>query len=143
MATTADTMSAVATMQYGPGASDRRSRIIVFFFFSSRRRHTRFDCDWSSDVCSSDLDSSTEICNSGTTSGIGKIETDVAPPFPKSCLVSFPYALGDVHVSSNNATGWFAAEIADVGNATNYTNCTLNCTANDNSGLPSNWRSSS
>src|SRR5256886_10232869 len=27
----------------------------VIFFFSSRRRHTRFDCDWSSDVCSSDL----------------------------------------------------------------------------------------
>src|SRR5205085_5001401 len=26
-----------------------------FFFFSSRRRHTRFDCDWSSDVCYSDL----------------------------------------------------------------------------------------
>src|SRR2546430_16618661 len=29
--------------------------ICSFFFFSSRRRHTRFDCDWSSDVCSSDL----------------------------------------------------------------------------------------
>src|SRR5256886_7120946 len=28
---------------------------ILCFFFSSRRRHTRFDCDWSSDVCSSDL----------------------------------------------------------------------------------------
>src|SRR2546427_2476268 len=27
----------------------------MFFFFSSRRRHTRFDCDWSSDVCSSDM----------------------------------------------------------------------------------------
>src|SRR2546430_8215157 len=27
----------------------------LFFFFSSRRRHTSFDCDWSSDVCSSDL----------------------------------------------------------------------------------------
>src|SRR5260370_33648465 len=27
----------------------------MFFFFSSRRRHTRFKCDWSSDVCSSDL----------------------------------------------------------------------------------------
>src|SRR5437588_3692622 len=26
------------------------------FFFSSRRRHTRSLCDWSSDVCSSDLD---------------------------------------------------------------------------------------
>src|SRR5260370_29551340 len=29
--------------------------IFSFFFFSSRRRHTRFKCDWSSDVCSSDL----------------------------------------------------------------------------------------
>src|SRR5436190_5288647 len=31
---------------------------VVFFFiffFSSRRRHTRSLCDWSSDVCSSDL----------------------------------------------------------------------------------------
>src|SRR6516165_10494201 len=27
----------------------------VYFFFSSRRPHTTFDCDWSSDVCSSDL----------------------------------------------------------------------------------------
>src|SRR6266481_5532873 len=26
------------------------------FFFSSRRRHTIWNCDWSSDVCSSDLD---------------------------------------------------------------------------------------
>src|SRR2546430_5363982 len=31
----------------------------ALFFFSSRRRHTRFDCDWSSDVCSSDL----HFCN--------------------------------------------------------------------------------
>src|SRR6267142_2795564 len=30
----------------GPGST---------FFFSSRRRHTRLTCDWSSDVCSSDL----------------------------------------------------------------------------------------
>src|SRR5260221_1403767 len=29
--------------------------ICIFFFFSSRRRHTRSLCDWSSDVCSSDL----------------------------------------------------------------------------------------
>src|SRR5271165_4783915 len=28
----------------------------MYFFFSSRRRHTRFSRDWSSDVCSSDLD---------------------------------------------------------------------------------------
>src|SRR2546427_190953 len=32
-----------------------RNVLAYFFFFSSRRRHTRFDCDWSSDVCSSDL----------------------------------------------------------------------------------------
>src|SRR5256886_10016015 len=37
-----DGMSATITLQ-------------AIFFFSSRRRHTRFDCDWSSDVCSSDL----------------------------------------------------------------------------------------
>src|SRR6478736_8641203 len=35
----------------------------IFFFFSSRRRHTRFDCDWSSDVCSSDL---IRACIAGT-----------------------------------------------------------------------------
>src|SRR5687768_18081916 len=29
----------------------------MFFFFSSRRRHTRCSRDWSSDVCSSDLES--------------------------------------------------------------------------------------
>src|SRR5690242_21250596 len=29
--------------------------LFLFFFFSSRRRHTRLTCDWSSDVCSSDL----------------------------------------------------------------------------------------
>ena len=30
--------------------------ILCEFFFSSRRRHTRLVSDWSSDVCSSDLD---------------------------------------------------------------------------------------
>src|SRR5437588_13123252 len=29
--------------------------LLFLFFFSSRRRHTRSLCDWSSDVCSSDL----------------------------------------------------------------------------------------
>src|SRR2546430_8825018 len=44
-----------------PGFQHRGSKMrmssfmFCFFFFSSRRRHTRFDCDWSSDVCSSDL----------------------------------------------------------------------------------------
>src|SRR5438445_5772989 len=30
---------------------------MFYFFFSSRRRHTRYWRDWSSDVCSSDLSS--------------------------------------------------------------------------------------
>src|SRR5437762_4673798 len=30
--------------------------VVLFFFFSSRRRHTRYIGDWSSDVCSSDLE---------------------------------------------------------------------------------------
>src|SRR2546430_15920849 len=34
---------------------DVSSEVVFVFFFSSRRRHTIFDCDWSSDVCSSDL----------------------------------------------------------------------------------------
>src|SRR5574337_1613291 len=29
--------------------------MLVVFFFSSRRQHTRLSGDWSSDVCSSDL----------------------------------------------------------------------------------------
>src|SRR5437588_9779883 len=42
-----------------------------FFFFSSRRRHTRSLCDWSSDVCSSDLgfESKIEIRSLGLLSG--------------------------------------------------------------------------
>src|SRR5688572_31510372 len=39
--------------------------VFVFFFFSSRRRHTRFDCDWSSDVCSSDLGGGVPLFVSG------------------------------------------------------------------------------
>src|SRR5256885_17171718 len=37
------------------------SRLVLFvLFFSSRRRHTRLQGDWSSDVCSSDLDGRAE-----------------------------------------------------------------------------------
>src|SRR2546430_5816299 len=56
------------------------------FFFSSRRRHTRFDCDWSSDVCSSDLYGRArmmERCAWGGSSGCGGRIVDgslAAPP---------------------------------------------------------------
>src|SRR2546426_9082993 len=34
--------------------------MVLVFFFSSRRRHTRLQGDWSSDVCSSDLEGQAE-----------------------------------------------------------------------------------
>src|SRR2546430_720971 len=46
----ADCYQYVCVPEYGT-ANGR----LHFFFFSSRRRLPRFDCDWSSDVCSSDL----------------------------------------------------------------------------------------
>src|SRR5690625_1115567 len=39
--------------------------MLVSFFFSSRRRHTRWPRDWSSDVCSSDLDVQPTFCEGG------------------------------------------------------------------------------
>src|SRR5256886_4409724 len=47
----------IAKGQLSPTGDQMNSeaRVLRVFFFSSRRRHTRFDCDWSSDVCSSDL----------------------------------------------------------------------------------------
>src|SRR2546427_8840695 len=49
----------------------------LFFFFSSRRRHTRFDCDWSSDVCSSDLH-------------VARSPRPGAPPFPAAPVPDRP-----------------------------------------------------
>src|SRR5690606_40432778 len=44
-----------------------------FFFFSSRRRHTIFSRDWSSDVCSSDLDPGSAVASySGASSPLLK-----------------------------------------------------------------------
>src|SRR5690606_39396653 len=37
-------------------AASAHALCFFLFFFSSRRRHTRFSRDWSSDVCSSDLE---------------------------------------------------------------------------------------
>src|SRR5260370_4016396 len=45
---------------------------VLFFFFSSRRRHTRFKCDWSSDVCSSDLCDFSLKSGSVTSRSIGR-----------------------------------------------------------------------
>src|SRR5690625_5218246 len=46
------------------------SGCFFFFFFSSRRRHTRWPRDWSSDVCSSDLQIITDSLILGALVGI-------------------------------------------------------------------------
>src|SRR6266480_5686430 len=52
---------------------------MFFFFFSSRRRHTRLTCDWSSDVCSSDL-SRVVDCQAG------RVPSHRAPGRARACL---------------------------------------------------------
>src|SRR5437762_7298200 len=52
--------------------------ILIIFFFSSRRRHTRYIGDWSSDVCSSDLGSITEVRFFLDTNFLGVVTN---PPF--------------------------------------------------------------
>src|SRR6266478_7682493 len=47
----------------------------ALFFFSSRRRHTRFDCDWSSDVCSSDLGKQRPRSQPGIVAGVADFST--------------------------------------------------------------------
>src|SRR5437016_11348016 len=42
-------------------SSKKINLCIFFFFFSSRRRHTRLVSDWSSDVCSSDLEKQPQV----------------------------------------------------------------------------------
>src|SRR2546430_8355680 len=59
-----------------------------YFFFSSRRRHTRFDCDWSSDVCSSDLSVMESISRSSCLSAIlsARCEATVSASFEGSSI---------------------------------------------------------
>src|SRR5260221_2271661 len=46
---------------------------LLLFFFSSRRRHTRSLCDWSSDVCSSDLSPSSYLAAVFVFGDVGRI----------------------------------------------------------------------
>src|SRR5689334_24671385 len=52
------------------------------FFFSSIRRHTRWNCDWSSDVCSSDL--SITRCGSGQNAKNQQTRFEPSEPLKKA-----------------------------------------------------------
>src|SRR5256886_8877177 len=70
---------------------------VCHFFFSSRRRHTRFDCDWSSDVCSSDLPSSTVsirrrgslTCSPASTITISRTSMSLSPGIGRPDLTNW------------------------------------------------------
>src|SRR5256886_8592829 len=49
-------------------------------FFSSRGRHTIFDCDWSSDVCSSDLDGLGNYAMRAREPGLAVVISDLMDP---------------------------------------------------------------
>src|SRR5438034_2308427 len=59
--------------------------LFFFFFFSSRRRHTRSLCDWSSDVCSSDL----------------RLQIDILPEFTR-------------HFGPERVSRWFGPQVGCV-----------------------------
>src|SRR5689334_24784916 len=79
---------------------------LVMFFFSSRRRHTRWNCDWSSDVCSSDL------------ALIGKSQEEAAGQF-ESLLhemseVQYRDLMGRIEKGAGEAGAQAAAEVRNA-----------------------------
>src|SRR5689334_11914328 len=66
-----------------------------FFFFSSRRRHTRWNCDWSSDVCSSDLDAGfgliSDIDDTILETGVQRLRQLLKQTFTGSALTRTPF----------------------------------------------------
>src|SRR5689334_23546006 len=63
--------------------------LFFFFFFSSRRRHTRWNCDWSSDVCSSDL--GVTLSGALTPTGLG---TSAIVPLIRAGLIDWVVSTG-------------------------------------------------
>src|SRR5256886_7447496 len=96
-------------------------RYVFIFFFSSKRRHTRFDCDWSSDVCSSDL--VTTMARNGTDFGIrvsglgdpwftGPAETPQGLFFPGYGPADANPDIGDSAITETAGLGGFAMAAA-------------------------------
>src|SRR5438309_695718 len=69
----------------------------IAFFFSSRRRHTRWNCDWSSDVCSSDLETRNRAPARSAASAWRPFRTVPAPTMA-------PRAENDASVASSSMT---------------------------------------
>src|SRR5256885_14196441 len=99
--------------------------MFFFFFFSSRRRHTRLQGDWSSDVCSSDL----EIIRRGgivilafilalATSTISGVVKDSSGGVVSGAAVIVRPASGGEQRGTTGPDGRFAIESAATGGIT-------------------------
>src|SRR2546422_584045 len=93
------------------------------FFFSSRRRHTRCSRDWSSDVCSSDLDRATGVTLSDTwPSGFtrGTITPSQGTCTPATTGQNFTCALGTLAKGgSATVTVTYTVPASTTGSQTN------------------------
>src|SRR2546427_7737693 len=111
--------------------------MIFFFFFSSRRRHTRFDCDWSSDVCSSDLVRMAQENRSwgydrivGALANLGHTVSDQTvgnilkrhgiPPAPERKTTTTWKEFIRTHLDVLVATDFFTAEVWTLGGLVTY-----------------------
>src|SRR5882762_2496050 len=77
--------------------------VVAPFFFSIRRRHTRFKCDWSSDVCSSDLIISADGCAGTVKAFVAQGACDTDNGHPNCVLVNLQKILGvpgEVHTAT-------------------------------------------
>src|SRR2546430_14640916 len=88
--------------------------VCFFFFFSSRRRHTRFDCDWSSDVCSSDLETiAKEIYGAG--------DVAFAPPAARALEQLPAMGLGETPVCMAKTQYSFSDDPTKLGAPSGFT----------------------
>src|SRR5256885_3901318 len=76
--------------------------ISFFFFFSSRRRHTRLQGDWSSDVCSSDLNHSRSKTDSG------RPPKSLHRAYPLQASLSASHCATNRQVQQQGDTRWLA-----------------------------------
>src|SRR5215203_1251729 len=94
--------------------------LTFFFFFSSRRRHTRYWRDWSSDVCSSDLDAeprdpASAAADAGLLRSYGISRRDRAEPRRGKGFrgaAGLPHARG--HAALHSAAGAATADAVHV-----------------------------
>src|SRR5260370_30283521 len=87
---------------------------LLFFFFSSRRRHTRFKCDWSSDVCSSDLDAYVDQFQAAGGSMVMLAKGNRSPAVREACRKHGGFYLGSIRGAAADLAQHFIKKVEVV-----------------------------